>query len=63
MKLENFRLIYLQDNFKNEDTINKALLWPNDLAQLINNFILLNIDKKLLDMLKMHNVYKFNLSS
>ncbi len=65
VKVENYRLDYLQDDWGNEDptSINQALPRPNDLAQSVDNFVLSNEERNLVDRFERDSVYKFNLSS
>lgn len=64
IKVKNYGLIYLQDDWKNEDPIstNQASFWLSNLAQLVNNFILSNKKKNLVDKFEKNNVFEFNLS-
>ena len=65
VEVENYRLDYLQDDLENENPIftNKALSWPNNLAQLADNFVLSNKEKNLVNRFKRDSIYEFNLSS
>ena len=47
VEIENHRFDYLQDNWENENpiSINQACSRLNDLAQLVDNFILSNKEK------------------
>ena len=56
---------YLQEDWGNKDliSINQTLLWPNDLAQLVDNFVLLNKKRNLVYRFERDSVYEFNLSS
>ena len=65
IKVENYRLDYLQDNWGNEDptSINQTLLWPNDLTQSADNFVLSNKERNLVDRFERNSIYEFNLSS
>lgn len=62
---ENYRLDYLQDDWRNENpiSINHTLFWPNDLAQSAKNFVLSNKNRNLVNRFKRDSIYKFNLSS
>lgn len=65
VEIENYKLDYLQDDLRNEDSIfiNQAPPWPNDLAQSVDNFVLSSEDRNLLDRTETNNVYEFNLNS
>lgn len=65
VKVENYRLDYLQDNWGNKDltSINQTPLWPNDLAQSADSFGMSNKEKNLVDKFERDNVFEFNLSS
>ena len=65
VEVKNYRLDYLQDDWRNKDStsINQAPLWPNDLAQPADNFVLSNEKRNLVDKFERDSVFKFNLSS
>ncbi len=64
IEVKNYKLDYLHDDWGNEDliSINQALFWPNDLAQPVDNFVLSNKEKNLVNSFERDNVYKFNQS-
>lgn len=65
VEVENYRLDYLQADWGNEDSIsiNQAPPQPNNLAQPVDNFVLSNKERNLVDRFEKDSVYEFNLSS
>lgn len=65
IEFENHKLDYLQDSQTNKDptSINQTSLWPNNLAQSADNFVMSIKKRNLVNKFEKNCVVEFNLSS
>lgn len=65
VKIGNYKLNDLENDERNNDFIfiNQAFFWPNNLVQLVDNFMLSNKKRNLVKKFQKKNLLEFNLYS
>lgn len=64
IEVKNYRLNYFQNNSENKNpiSINHTSLWPNNLVQTMDNFVISYQNINLLDKIETNNIYRYNVS-
>lgn len=64
VEIKNYKLNYLQNDWKNEDfiSITQTVFGLNNLIQLVDNFVISNKERNLVNRFEKNSIFEFNLS-